>query len=578
MAEPVNGGNKLTPPKEMSMEVRLLLAFLLMGAVMFVFQYLSPTAPPPKPPQKQTATATEPATPAAPPPAAAAPTPPPTAEPAATGPPTSAATVAHVEPPLVIETDLYKIALSNQGGTVRSWQLKKWPNNENKPLELVNTASGLDYPFSLHFTAAQPATRVNWAWYQQTVDPDGLGVTYDFSDGHVRVHKILRFQKNSYLSTVSSEVTLDGKPLPHMIQWRGGFGDLTVPAPSANQRTLYFDVPNNKLNEQTVKDAAKAPLVNEGQFSFGGLADNYFAAVFLAEGIGSVKQISFADTVPTVLNQKPDMYSGMAISDGEANRFDVFVGPKDIDLLRSVNPKLEQVVDFGWLSVLAKPLFLIVKWVKNSLVHNFGWAIVIVTIVLNVMLFPLRMGSMKSARKMQALKPQVDAIKEKVKGLPFTDPRAAEAKQKEMDLYKANGVNPMGGCAPMLIQMPFFFAFYKVFTVSVEMRGAPWLWVKDLSQPETLPIHILPIIMIASQFFMQKMTPQPAGVDPAQQKMMMFMPLMFGFFFYNLSSGLVLYYLTSNLVGMGLQWFFNKTAMADSAAQSVAPPKKNGRK
>jgi len=249
-----------------------------------------------------------------------------------------------------------------------------------------------------------------------------------------------------------------------------------------------------------------------------------------------------------------------------------------IDLLRRVNPKLEQAVDFGWLSVLAKPLFLIVNWVKNSLVHNFGWAIVIVTIILNVMLFPLRMGSMKSARKMQALKPQVDAIKEKVKGLPFTDPRAAEAKQKEMDLYKANGVNPMGGCVPMLIQMPFFFAFYKVFTVSVEMRGAPWLWVKDLSQPETIPIHILPVVMIASQFFMQKMTPQPAGVDPAQQKMMMFMPLMMGFFFYNLSSGLVLYYLTSNLVGMGLQWFFNKTAMADSAAQSVAPQKKIGRK
>jgi YidC/Oxa1 family membrane protein insertase len=172
----------------------------------------------------------------------------------------------------------------------------------------------------------------------------------------------------------------------------------------------------------------------------------------------------------------------------------------------------------------------------------------------------------------------VDAIKAKVKGLPFSDPRAAEAKQEEMDLYKKNGVNPMGGCVPMLIQMPFFFAFYKVFTVSVEMRGAPWLWVHDLSQAEQITPHILPLIMIASQFFMQRMTPQPAGVDPAQAKMMMFMPLLFGMFFYNLPSGLVLYYLTSNLVGMGLQWFFNRTALADSAAQSVTPPKKIGRK
>src|SRR5204863_8253326 len=179
--------------------------------------------------------------------------------------------------------------------------------------------------------------------------------------------------------------------------------------------------------------------------------------------------------------------------------------------------------------------------------------------------------------KMQALKPQVDAIKEKVKGLPFTDPRAAEAKQKEMDLYKANGVNPMGGCVPMLIQMPFFFAFYKVFTVSVEMRGAPWLWVTDLSQPEHWEIKILPLVMIASQFIMQKMTPQ-AGGDPAQQKMMMFMPLVFGFMFYNFPSGLVLYYLTSNLVSMGQQWFFNKTSMANLAAASIGPLKKNGRK
>jgi YidC/Oxa1 family membrane protein insertase len=185
---------------------------------------------------------------------------------------------------------------------------------------------------------------------------------------------------------------------------------------------------------------------------------------------------------------------------------------------------------------------------------------------------------MKSMRKMQALKPQIDAINAKYKNVSLRDPKKADQNQEVMDLYKKYGVNPMGGCLPMLIQLPFFFAFYKVFTVSVEMRGASWLWVSDLSQPEQIAIHILPIIMVASQFWMQKMTPQAAGVDPNQQKMMMFMPLMFGFFFYNLPSGLVLYYLTSNLVGMGLQWFFNKTAMADDAALSVAPPKKNGRK
>jgi YidC/Oxa1 family membrane protein insertase len=130
----------------------------------------------------------------------------------------------------------------------------------------------------------------------------------------------------------------------------------------------------------------------------------------------------------------------------------------------------------------------------------------------------------------------------------------------------------------MLLQLPFFFAFYKVFTVSVEMRGAPWLWVTDLSQPETLPIRILPIVMIGTQFIMQKMTPQ-ANTDPSQQKMMQFMPLIFGFMFYKFPSGLVLYYLTSNLVQMAQQWFFNRTDTAQAVAISVEPPKKkNGRK
>ena len=135
----------------------------------------------------------------------------------------------------------------------------------------------------------------------------------------------------------------------------------------------------------------------------------------------------------------------------------------------------------------------------------------------------------------------------------------------------------MGGCVPMLLQIPFFIAFYKVFSVSVEMRGANWLWVTDLSQPETLPIHLLPMIMVASQFVMQKMTPTTTGGDPSQQKMMQFMPLMFGFMFYNLSSGLVLYYLTSNLVGMAQQLFFNRTSLASVAAQSVQPPEKEKR-
>ena len=565
------------------MEVRLLIAFLLMGVVMFVTPYFFKSQTPP-PLKKDAAgqTASQ-STPGAPPasgvqPTPEAPPPAPPAEAAAAAKPLPAgATPQKAEPAFVIETNLYKIAFSNQGGTVRSWQLKKTKGNDNKTLDLVNTASGMDFPYSLHFPDQKPLVDVNWTWYKQTAEPDGLGVTYEFSDGHVSVRKVFRFEKDKYISKVSTEVTLDGKPLPHMVQWRGGFGDLTIANPAGSQRTLHFDLALNKLVEQAPKSASKGPLSASGNFSFAGIADVYFAAVFLAEGNSGMQQVTFGDTVRTPHEQTPMALSGVAVGDGPVNRFEVFVGPKDIDLLKKINPKLESVVDFGWMAFLAKPLFLIVNYVNDTLVHNFGWAIVLVTVAINFILFPLKLSNMKSMKKMQALKPQIDAINAKFKNIGLRDPKKGEQNEEVMALYKKHGVNPMGGCLPMLLQMPFFFAFYKVFTVSVEMRGAPWLWVTDLSQPEHWEIKILPLVMIASQFIMQKMTPQAAG-DPAQQKMMMFMPLVFGFMFYNFPSGLVLYYLTSNLVSMGQQWFFNRTSMATVAAESIGPLKKNGRK
>jgi YidC/Oxa1 family membrane protein insertase len=568
-------------PKEMSMEVRLLLAFLLMGAVMFLTPYFFKSAAPP--PVKKTAeTAVRPpgpapTAPAEPPPA---PAPPPAAEAAQTAPasgPSGPATSQEAEPAFLIDTNLFRIALSNQGATVRSWTLKKHMGNDGKPLELMNTAAGLEYPFSLHFPGQQPTAKVNWTYYQQTGDPDGLGVTYEFSDGHTTVRKVFRFQKNSYLLQVSTEATIDGKPVPHMIEWRGGFGDLTVGNPAGNGRALYFDATQNKLVEQGPKAARNGPIASAGNYSFAGLADTYFAAVFLAQGGAGMQQVAFSDSVRTPLDEKPQPFAGVAVSDGAANRFELFVGPKKIDLLKSINPKLEKVVDFGLMAILAQPLFLIVNWANDHIVRNYGWAIVLVTIAINFILFPLKLKNMKSMRKMQALKPQIDTINARYKDIGMRNPRKAEQNQEVMALYKQYGVNPMGGCVPMLLQIPFFFAFYKVFTIAVEMRGASWLWVGDLSQPEHLPIKILPITMIVSQFVMQKMTPQPAG-DPNQQRMMMFMPLIFGFMFYNFPSGLVLYYLTSNLVSMGQQWFFNHTEAAQEAARSVAPPKKSGRK
>ncbi len=266
----------------------------------------------------------------------------------------------------------------------------------------------------------------------------------------------------------------------------------------------------------------------------------------------------------------------MEVGGDSVNRFTLFVGPKDIDLLRRVDPKLQQLIDWGWYGVIAKPLFLAMHWVNDNVVHNYGWSIVLITIAINLVLLPLRLKSMKSQRKMQSLQPQMAAINAKYKGLSMRDPKKAEQNQEVMEFYKKEGVNPMGGCLPMLVQLPLIYAFYKVLAVTIEMRGAHWLWVTDLSQPEQLPIHILPIIMIVSQFVMQKMTPNP-GMDPSQAKMMKFMPLMFGFLFYNFSSGLVLYWLTSNLVGIAQQWAVNRMMPAPPPPPPPAAVKKKGK-
>jgi YidC/Oxa1 family membrane protein insertase len=203
-----------------------------------------------------------------------------------------------------------------------------------------------------------------------------------------------------------------------------------------------------------------------------------------------------------------------------------------------------------------------------------------VTFIINLALLPFRLSSLKSARKMQKLQPQIQAINAKYKNISIRDPKKAEQNQEIMALYKKEGVNPVGGCLPMLVQLPFFYAFYRVLSIAIELRHAPWLWVPDLSSPETLPIHLLPIILIATQFFSQKLTPA-AGVDPNQQRMMMIMPLMFGFMFYSASAGLVLYWLTSNVVGIVQQLIINRfmpAAAPPPPPPAKAPVKRTGKK
>jgi len=390
--------------------------------------------------------------------------------------------------------------------------------------------------------------------------------------------KEFQFEHGSYVVLIRSELTRNGNPLPHELAWRGGFGDMSLPSPAAAQHSIHYDAAASKLVNTSAKDAKNGPVTATGNFSFAGMEDGYFTAVFLPTG-SSVEMQTFGDKTPSPLNPTPDQFPGAAVGGDGVNKLALFVGPKDLDILKAVNPKLEQVVDFGWFSLIAKPLFLMMHWLSDTYIHNYGWSIVLMTIFINFALFPLKISSMKSMKKMQALQPQITAINEKYKNVGMRDPRKQEQNQEVMALYQKHGVNPLGGCLPMALQMPFLYAFYRVFAVAIEMRGAHWLWISDLSRAETLPIHILPIALIITQFITQKMTPTSAAVDPAQQKMTMFMPLIFGFMFYSVSAGLVLYWLTGNFVNIGQQWFFNRTAVAADAVQSVqVTKKKNGRK
>ncbi len=554
--------------KELTMETRLLLAFLLMGLVLFVTPYIykAPPAPPKQPAPtagKQTPTAEKKAEAA------------PTARPAAPSQPAPGQILETAEKQFTVDTDIYSIQFSNRGAVVRSWVLKKYLDHSGKPLELVNPASFAKAPppFSLSLKDDQVANVLNYGLYVAKPSANGLGIEYEFSDGKNYAKKSFHFSKDGYLSQVTTEVTQNGVPKEHLIQWRGGFGDATVLNRIGEQHTVFYDLAPGKLNTKDAKSVKDGSATTTGNYSFAGLDDRFFAFVFLPRDNTSTTVVAVKDDVPVPPGGKDEMFAGVEVGGDTINRMMAFVGPKDIDLLRKVDPKLEQLIDWGFFGVIAKPIFLALHWLNDNLIHNYGWSIVVITIVINLLLLPLRFSGMKSQRKMQSLQPQIAAINAKYKGLSLRDPRKAEQNQEIMDLYKKAGANPMSGCLPMMVQLPILYAFYKVLTVAIELRGAHWLWVSDLSQPEQLAIRILPVVMVISQFVMQQMTPTP-GVDPAQAKMMKFMPLMFGFFFYNVSSGLVLYWLTGNLVGILQQWLINRMMPAPQVVAPKPVPKK----
>ena len=552
----------MQPNKEMTMETRVLLACALVAVVLVIwnFVYKPPVVTPPV-----TVPATTTQTPAE------APKPEPATPKIAIEVPGQVQ--ASQAEDFAIETDLYRVRFSNQGAVVLSWVLKQYKDGNGKPLDLVNTKAlvKVPEPFAVAFRSQAPPNDPNKGLYRVQRSGD-LGVTFEYSDGRTATKKTFQFMPKSYLVEITSQVIDNGVLLPHELTWRGGFGDQTIANPASVEGTLYYDEANSKLVKNAVKAADKGPINTSGQYSFAGIEDKYFAAVVLPVS-GGLGLTTYSDSIPGAAGTD-EKRIGAGMGGSGLNSFNLFIGPKDDDILKSVNPKLATLIDWGtWFGFIAKPLFFVLTWTaKHVTGENFGWAIVVVTIGINMVLFPLRFSSMRSSKKMQALQPQIQAINAKYKDMPMRDPRKQEQQAEMMDLYKKNGVNPVGGCVPMLIQLPFLIAYYTVLGVAIEMRGASWLWVHDLSQAETLAIRVLPVLLVITQFLQQKMTPSP-GMDPAQQKMMMFMPLVLGYMFYYQSAGLVLYWLTGGLVGIAQQWLLNR-GTPTPAVTVISPPVK----
>jgi len=583
MAEETNGESKPSVTtkiselfsKELSMEMRLLLAFGLMGLVLFATQYLMPKSPAPKqaavaqvqqPPPQPPAKPAE--TPAAPTPAKSAKTPEKEAEPSETK-------AAEREETIIVETDVYRIVFSNRGAALRSWVLKKYKDSQGKQVELVSASAApkVGWPFSYIFPKDKPAVDLNGVLFAAT-QSDKYSVEFEYSNSGTKAKKTFHFDPKTYKGLYSSEVTSGGKGVPHQVAWRGGFGDRLVHNAPDVQKSVHYDAVKSKLVEEGSGAASKGPVTVAGPFHFAGLEDTYFAGVILPEPGSTIELTTWQDKVSPLPGAEEKDHVGVSFGGLGLNSAVLFVGPKDTDVLRATDPKLETMIDWGWFWFIAKPLFLALHWVNDNLTSNWGWAIVFATVIINLLMLPMRFSQLRSSQKMAKLQPELQAIQARYKNIPMKDPRKQKQNEEMMALYQKHGINPVGGCVPLLLQMPFFIAFFKVLSVSIELRGATWLWVTDLSQPEMLAIRILPVGMLVTQIFMQKMTPA-ASPDPSQQRLMMIMmPIMLTVMFYGASSGLVLYWLTGNVVGIAQQYFFNKAAAKPASAQVIIPKKK----
>jgi YidC/Oxa1 family membrane protein insertase len=545
------------------MERRVLLAISLSFVVLFLFQSLVP--PPP-----------EPAPGAAPAGSAAVATPGAVASGTAAVAPAApaAATVPALqsddrEREFTVSTNDVEAVFTNRGARLRHWRLKLYRDATGAVLDLVPADAAI-LPFSLSTADAVQTARLNEALFtvenvaperiDATATPAVLSFVYEGSDG-LKVRKQFAFEPSGYGVTLTPEATLAGAALNPVIHWGPGLGDeIARSAGSGGMFSGTYIYPAegfvHRDGEVTrfASTAAGTAGSQQGPFQYFGVNDHYFVAAVL-EPPGS-QRVDFAYVpLPDPANPATvrQLVSFSAAFDAPPPSLRFFVGPKQFEALRQVNPEFTKVINFGMFAILAVPLLGALQWV-NGFVGNYGWAIVILTILINVVMWPLRHKSVVSMRRMQELQPQLKAIQDRYSHLKMTDPARQKMNEEVMGLYKAKGVNPASGCVPMLLTLPVLFAFYSLLSQAIEIRGAPFAgWITDLSQHD--PWYITPLLMGVTMLWQQRL--QPGTGDPVQQKVLMFMPVMFTVMFLWAPSGLVIYWFVSNLWAIGQQYFTN---------------------
>ncbi len=477
----------------------------------------------------------------------------------------------------VVENELYRITFSNRGGQATSWILKRYKDNEGRPLDLVHQGAAklYGYPLSLYTYDANLTRLLSQALFVpsatgQLQSPATL--SFHYQAGNLNVVKTFSFSAD-YVVKADTEVSRSGAPVAATLAWPAGLGDMETAQAYAG--STIDTMTGGKEDHTAFKKVTGGATLN-GPFDWGGTADQYFAAVFLPDRPADAQLVTLRNEIDVNKVQRQVGQGapakgtamvpvlGAALGDHTSHvQTRLFVGPKAMPVLRAVSStdgrNLETLLDFGFFGPIGKWLFEGLQFTYAHIAHNWGWAIVLFTIAINLVLLPLRVKSMQAALKMQRIQPEIDAIKKRHGNPGPTDPKAAQMNQEVMAYQKEQGVSMFGGCVPTLVQLPLLFAMFTVLTRVVEFRQAHFWWLPDLSSAD--PYHILPIVMVLTSFAVQFFTPMP-GQDPQQQRMMAFMmPAFSGYMTWNYAAGLALYWNVGNLIMIIQQQVMNRTAL-----------------